>query len=144
MRTIIAGSRSFDCGSQDHYWPSLACTKCRRMVVRIGEIVAKSGIDVTTVISGGAKGIDRYGELWASSEKIPIQKYIPEWTKYGKAAGPKRNRQMISEGLAEAAIVIWDGVSPGSYDMFTAAQAAGLVAYLHDVTQKPKKGRSSK
>lgn len=71
---------------------------------------------ITEVVSGRARGIDQSGEQWAARRKIPIKKFPADWNKLGKAAGPIRNEQMGQ--YADAAIVIWDGISTGSRGMY--------------------------
>ena len=99
MKVIIAGSRKFD----DHAHHLI------RYAVKMSEF------DITEVVSGGAIGVDEYGELWAETNAIPVQRFIPDWQKHGKKAGPIRNGQMAEYG--DALIAIWDGVSPGTKDM---------------------------
>lgn len=47
------------------------------------------------VISGGAKGADTLGRLWAQRKGIPIKEFIPNWSKYGKMAGIHRNSDIV-------------------------------------------------
>ena len=81
----------------------------------IEKAVKESGFDVTEVVCGMAKGADRLGKMWAEWYGKATSDWFPNWAKYGKAAGPIRNKQMAE--YADAAIVfIWDG-SRGSADM---------------------------
>ncbi|WDE95898.1 SLOG family protein [Lentisphaera profundi] len=57
---------------------------------------------VSTVISGGASGIDSDGEQWAHSRDIPIKIYLADWSAHGKMAGPLRNRTMAENADALA------------------------------------------
>ena len=68
--------------------------------------------DVDTVISGGANGIDTLAEKYA--DKHRISKYIirPRYDLYGRAAPIKRNEKMVD--MADAVLVIWDGISKGT------------------------------
>jgi len=68
--------------------------------------------DVDTIISGGAQGIDCLAEAYADLHRL--SKYImrPRYDLYGRAAPLKRNEQMID--LADAVLMIWDGVSKGT------------------------------
>lgn len=68
--------------------------------------------DVDTVISGGALGIDQLAEQYADEHKL--SKYIirPQYEKFGRAAPLKRNEQMVD--LADAVLIVWDGVSRGT------------------------------
>ncbi|MBR5869992.1 MAG: hypothetical protein IKZ09_03065 [Clostridia bacterium] len=90
MKLLIAGSRSITEFDLSPYIPS----------------------DVDTVISGGADGIDHLAEQYADAHRL--SKYIirPRYDLYGRAAPLKRNQQMID--MADAILVIWDGISKGT------------------------------
>jgi hypothetical protein len=49
---------------------------------------------VTKIVSGNARGADKFGEDYAIKNKIPLVLFPAEWDKYGKRAGFLRNRQM--------------------------------------------------
>lgn len=68
--------------------------------------------EVTVIISGGAKGIDTLAEQYADAhgiEKIIIK---PDYNRYKRGAPLKRDEEMVE--LADAVLVIWDGVSRGT------------------------------
>lgn len=99
MRVIIAGSRHMPT-DKAHL---------------IDAAIHLSGFDVTEVVCGMARGADTLGRLWAEQRGIPVDKYPAQWSEYGRAAGPIRNRTMAE--VADALIVfIWDG-SRGSQNM---------------------------
>jgi len=104
MKTIIAGGRDF----KDFQYLE-AC---------ISEVLLY-GWNISTVISGAAKGADNLGEAWALSFDIRVQKFPANWEKYGKGAGPRRNEEMAKE--AEALIAFWDGESKGTRDIISRA-----------------------
>lgn len=112
MKTIIAGSR--DIGNY--------------MLVR--QAVALSGFkdQITEVVSGGARGIDRLGERYAKEEGIPYVVFTPEWEIYGKRAGILRNAEMAD--YADALIAIWDGESRGTKHMIDDARKKGLKVFV--------------
>lgn len=64
------------------------------------------------VISGGARGIDTFGEQWAKDNDIKTTIFLPDWDKYGKSAGIIRNKDIISE--CNICLAIWDGQSHGT------------------------------
>jgi hypothetical protein len=72
-------------------------------------------LKVKEVVSGKARGADRAGEEFARQYEIPVKEFPADWDRYGKAAGPIRNRQMAE--YADALLLIWDGRSPGSKNM---------------------------
>ncbi len=101
MKLVIAGSRGIDAKPKT-----------------IEKICQKAQINtdlITEVVSGKARGIDTAGEKFAESKSIPVKDFPADWTKYGKAAGPIRNKQMAE--YCDLAIIIWDGYSSGSHNM---------------------------
>jgi hypothetical protein len=45
-----------------------------------------------TIVSGGCpQGADRFAEIIAKEQNIPIKLYLAEWKKYGRSAGFQRN-----------------------------------------------------
>jgi hypothetical protein len=109
MRVIIAGSRSI-C-SYD--------TLLRAII--------ESNFNITTVVSGGARGVDLLGERWAKENKVPIDRYIPDWS-IGKQAGHIRNGVMARN--ADALIAIWDEISRGTANMIQQAQNNKLQVFV--------------
>lgn len=116
MKTIIAGGRNIT-----NY-------------LHIAYVVSQSGwqSEITTVVSGGAPGVDALGEQWAKSAGVPVVKFPADWRTYGKAAGPIRNEQMAK--YADALILVWDGKSKGSASMKRLAQNYGLKIFEVVVT----------
>src|SRR5579863_4524475 len=113
MRTIIAGSRTITDQTE------------------VDEAVKSSGFTITEVLSGGARGVDSLGEVWANAHGVPISIFLADWQQHEKAAGPIRNSEMAAN--ADALILVWDGASRGSQDMLTKAIAKGLQVYVRVV-----------
>jgi predicted Rossmann fold nucleotide-binding protein DprA/Smf involved in DNA uptake len=67
---------------------------------------------MTTLVSGGAEGVDTIAEEIAKEQNIPIERYLPDWHTHGKKAGYLRNRTMVDH--CDFVIVVWDGNSKGS------------------------------
>jgi hypothetical protein len=98
MKVIIAGSRKITD-------PAIVL-----------KVIEDSGYNITEVVSGKAKGVDTIGEAYANINDIPVKSFPAEWEKYNKkTAGPIRNREMAL--YADAAIIIWDGISTGTHNM---------------------------
>lgn len=49
------------------------------------------------MICGGAKGADTIAKDWALFRGITCIEVLPNWDKYGKAAGPIRNKKMLDD-----------------------------------------------
>jgi len=93
------------------------------------DAIVDSKINITTVVSGGARGVDRLGERYAKEYNLPIEQYIPDWDGLGKKAGYVRNEQMADN--ADALIAIWDGVSKGTGHMINIAKRKNLTVFIY-------------
>ena len=76
------------------------------------------------VVSGCARGVDRLGERVAGHQGFPVKRFRAKWDKYGKPAGPIRNRKMAK--YADALLAFPSKESTGTRDMIEQAEAAGL------------------
>lgn len=72
-------------------------------------------INPSSIISGGATGIDTCANKYANYKKIAFIPFPADWKKHGKAAGPIRNKLMAEHG--DVLLLIWDGKSKGSASM---------------------------
>lgn len=90
--------------------------------------------EITEVVSGKAIGVDTIGEKWAKENNIPIKEFYPDWKKYGKSAGVRRNKEMGD--YADALICIWDGESNGSKDMLDYAVKKKLRIFLYNLKER--------
>jgi hypothetical protein len=113
MLVIIAGSRHF------HDQKTL------------DQAVEASGFEITCVISGAAKGVDRLGENWAQTRGIGIRSFPADWKKHGRAAGPIRNKEMAEVG--EALIALPCPCSRGTRGMIKLAKEHGLPVFIQEV-----------
>lgn len=116
MRTIIAGSRNI-------VNPSI-----------VQSAILESGIEITAVVCGEARGVDTLGKAWSITNNIPVHSFPAQWSVYGKRAGYIRNAQMADN--ADALIAVWDGKSNGTRSMIQLAQSKGLKVYIHMVDKE--------
>jgi hypothetical protein len=114
LKTIIAGSRDI--------------TDINIVV----KAVADSGFQITEVVSGTARGVDRLGEEWATLQKVPIKRFPADWNKHGKSAGYLRNKEM-AEYADQAIVVILNG-SKGSTHMANLAKSNNLPTFVVNLT----------
>jgi hypothetical protein len=70
-------------------------------------------------------GADYLGEKYAKLRGIRVKPFPADWNNLGKKAGHVRNEQMAV--YANAAIVFWDGMSPGTGDMKELAEKYNLI-----------------
>lgn len=115
MKVIIAGSRNIT----DYNM--------------IEQVISKSKFNITEVVCGCAIGVDRVGQQWAKNNSIKIEEMPANWNKHGRAAGPIRNSEMAK--YADAAIIIWDGKSPGSKNMIDQMRRLNKPYELYDLSQ---------
>ena len=85
---------------------------------------------VSLVIYGDANGADMGGQLWAVREHIEMLCFFANWEKYGRAAGPIRNKQMLEEGKPDLVIAFPGGKGTGN--MVKQAIDAGVEVQLID------------
>jgi len=105
LSMIIAGGRDYHLSKDDR--------------ARLDEL------PVREVVSGGSAGADKAGEEWAKSRGIPVKRFPADWKRYGRVAGPRRNREMAE--YAEAAVLFPGG--RGTASMRREAEKAGLLIY---------------
>lgn len=111
FRVIIAGGRDF-----------IDKTLLYRSMEKV--LVQKIATHNVIIISGDAKGADTIGADWAKWWGFPVEHYPANWAKYGRVAGPIRNRWMAD--VAQALVVFWDGISPGTKSMIRIGAEHGL------------------
>lgn len=75
------------------------------------------------IVSGGAPGADALAVRYAMEAGISFNVFPADWNKYGKSAGPSRNKQMAE--YADAAIVFWNGKSRGTQNMIQQMRELG-------------------
>lgn len=76
------------------------------------EKVLDSFPNIDLIVSGGAKGADTLAERYAYYHNIKKLIFKPEWDKYGKSAGFKRNKDIVN--ASDIVIAFWDLQSRGT------------------------------
>ncbi|WP_339885370.1 DUF2493 domain-containing protein [Polaribacter vadi] len=113
MKVIIAGGRNF--------------TNYQKLKKHC-DLLLQNQTNIEIVSGAHYKGADKLGEKYTAEKEFPLTKFSAKWNKYGKAAGPKRNKQMAK--YADALIVFWDGKSTGTLNMINVAKKEGLKVYI--------------
>lgn len=111
MHVLVAGTRSAD----NSKYPSF----CRVM----------DEIKPSTIIEGGASGIDAFARRYASERDITLLTFKADWSRFGKGAGPIRNTAMvdfIKLKDQKIALVVPSSSSVGTFDTKKKAIAAGI------------------
>lgn len=116
MRVLICGSRDYDDRKTMLWFAGL---------FKNGDVL----------IEGGAKGADTLARLTveALGYWVPVEEYPANWEKYGRAAGPIRNKQMLEEGKPDVVLAFPSKSleeSKGTRNMVEQAVKAGVPTYV--------------
>lgn len=121
MKLVVAGSRSID----DDEVVALA----------IDEALREWGLtweSISSIVSGGARGVDRHGERIADALGVPKEIVRPDYHLHGRYLAPKiRNGRMADIG--DRLVAVWDGKSGGTEDMIEKMSDRGKPFYVHKV-----------
>ena len=78
------------------------------------------------VVHGGAKGADALADDWAMDRGIARAHVLPDWTKHGRSAGPRRNQEMLDLHPEAERVIAFPG-GRGTSDMKRRAACAGVL-----------------
>ncbi len=111
MKVVVAGCRRVSapgCPKRNLLpWESLWIAEC---------ITAfHKQFPITEIVSGGAFGVDREGELWGVNNNIPVRQFLPDYETHSKLAPLVRNQDMAD--YADHGIIFWDQISTGTKHM---------------------------
>lgn len=87
------------------------------------------GNDIEEIVSGHCVGADTLGEKWAKEHGVACKIFPAEWKRYGKKAGPMRNKQMVDyvDGFAKKAVVAFTSSnSVGTRNTIALAKRKGI------------------
>lgn len=119
MRLLVTGGRNF--ADRDVLFATL------------DRLHAEHGF--TLLIHGDARGADRLAGEWAQERGVPILACPLDRKRYGRGAGPKRNRQML--GQDPDLVVAFPGGS-GTSHMVIIAEEAGVKVIRAEETKAPR------
>lgn len=91
-------------------------------------------LDGVVVIHGCARGVDTIASTIAAMLGAELLPFAANWTRYGRAAGPIRNQQMIDEGLPNWVMAFHPDIdkSKGTADMVRRAVKANILCQIVD------------
>ena len=104
------------------------------------ERVAADYIDMdarfTTIVEGGASGADSLAKEYAEKYCAGFVEFKADWKKYGRAAGPKRNDEMVAfiKEKNGTALYFWDGESIGTKQCIESARRKGVDVTVWNTT----------
>lgn len=85
--------------------------------------------DITEIISGGARGVDKMAERYAEEHNMPCKIFLPDWDKYGKSAGYIRNKDIVA--AADKILAFWDFESKGTKHTLQLADQVNKPYIIH-------------
>lgn len=94
----------------------------RKSVVK--RILAGLLLPGDVIVHGGATGADSLASNWAARQGYKSICFPANWEVHGKAAGPIRNSQMLTETSPDLVIAFPGGA--GTADMISRAKASGV------------------
>lgn len=108
MRVLVCGGRNFT------DWPKLFEV--------LDKIHAEDEIEL--IIEGGALGADRLAMSWAHTHDVKVLTFSADWDRFGRAAGPIRNAEMLEKGHPDLVVAFPGG--KGTAGMVALAREAGV------------------
>ena len=113
-----------------------------RMKSIIDRVIAEigSGITAIEIVSGHCAGADQLGEKYAEERGYPCKVFPANWKKYGRAAGPIRNSEMIkyaSEAEVPIVIAFRSSKTRGTDDTVKKATQTGFKVVVEEYDSNP-------
>lgn len=94
----------------------------------LDKLIAKHEGETITIVSGGAKGVDKMAENYAKERNYAILVFKADWDTFGNAAGYMRNVGIVNASDEVAAF--WDMKSPGTKHTIDITKKAGKPSYV--------------
>jgi hypothetical protein len=83
---------------------------------------------IFVLIHGNARGADKLSHEWATARQVDdVRVYPADWNTHRKAAGPIRNKLMLTDGQPHVIIAFKGG--NGTADMIRQGKKAGVPVY---------------
>lgn len=122
----MVGSRTYPVTKQ--WWDEVLDDEGRAKVEKDGRKIVRSVLRRLTpgskLVSGGAKGPDSWAKEAAEDFSHEFVEIRPNWKKYGKGAGFKRNKEIIA--ASDDLIAFWDLESNGTWHSIKLAAKAEM------------------
>ena len=118
MRVLICGDRNWN--------------RHVDMVAGLVTIIPVDKYDEVTIVHGGCRGADLIAAGVAANMGWKVEEHKAKWHQYGRAAGPRRNCEMLATGI-DLVIACHSDLanSKGTKDMVERALKAGVeVEYI--------------
>ncbi len=96
-------------------------------------------IGAKLVVQGGAAGADTIASEWAKYHDVEVDTVKANWNKYGKSAGPIRNRAMLEKYKNKPGVVVVvfrKNNSRGTTHCYELAKSLGFTVHVFDRTSQ--------
>jgi YspA, cpYpsA-related SLOG family len=117
----------------DRNWSSSNAAQRSVIAIALQSLRAYTTDGRVCIVHGKAKGVDTIADTVARELGYVPVPYPAEWQKYGRAAGPIRNQQMLDEERPNLVQAFHDDLvnSKGTKDMVKRALRAGIQVHLY-------------
>ncbi len=120
---------------------SVICAGCRKfndyhlLAIKLDQFCIAHKDANVEIVSGTCRGADKLGEQYAKEQNLKCKQFPAEWKKFGRGAGPIRNREMAK--YASHLIAFWDGNKnrSGTWSMIQIATKLGLTVEIVQFAQ---------
>lgn len=106
------------CGARAWVWPEL-------IQQRLAILPA-----ISHITHGNAIGADRMAGEAAEALGFSVQIFLPDWNRFGKSAGFRRNVEMLDDGQ-DLVIAFVTGEARGTHHTIREANARGIPVEVH-------------
>jgi hypothetical protein len=116
MRILVTGDKDWICFD-------FASAIVRRLVERYGADIV--------IVHGGCRSVDNSFQSACRWQRLKDEPHAPDWTRFGDAAGPNRNAEMVAS-KPDLCVALHRSIetSMGSKDCVMQALAARIAVYL--------------
>lgn len=118
MKAAISGSRTFS----DYEFMSRSFDKVRKAL--------EGGPEISEIWAGGANGADTLAIKLAEEKGVTFHEIKADWAKFGRAAGPRRNADLVA--ATDILIAFPVGESKGTRGCIALAKKAGKRVFVFE------------
>lgn len=118
---------------EDIFWLGIVGSRGffdRKAVEEVVQAYLEDGARVG-IVSGGAAGADSLARLVAQEYGLPLREYLPDWKQYGRAAGFRRNTDIVKHASEVLAFFADGPKSAGTSDTVGKAVAAEKPCFVY-------------
>ena len=126
IKIIIAGPRDFNNQSFVFSALDMVFSRLIKSPEKTNNILEINNLENIEIVEGGATGIDSLAKSYAISKNFKYKEFPADWNKYGRAAGPIRNKQMAEYSDILIAFRYVDNPSRGTENMINQAKENNL------------------